>query len=261
MVIGVIQASASHRDGNDSIKSLHFWGRIKIHNIPIGVFTIFFGLETLQIDDQNITVLERDRLKGAKLKTLILSENKIDTIPDHIFGDIPNSRILHFSNNKLRIVHRLAFAGVPDLNKVYLNFNEIETIEDGALSLPKLEYLNLQVNKLKAGAHNLRKIILTWNSIAHIGNGFDGSTKLEEIDLSVNNIESMDDGALTLPNLVKLDLGYNKLKLLNDSVLSGASYLKKLNLERNSLTHVGYAFNSSNKLEVVLISSNCIKAV
>lgn len=136
-------------DGNDSIKSLHFWGRIKIHNIPIGVFTIFFGLETLQIDDQNITVLERDRLKGTKLKTLILSENKIDTIPDHIFGDIPNLRILHLSNNKLRIVHRLAFAGVPDLNKVYLNFNEIETIEDGALSLPKLEYLNLQVNKVK----------------------------------------------------------------------------------------------------------------
>lgn len=230
-------------DDVDSISELNLRYQIKLGRIPYGIFATFHQLQILRIAQHRIRFLESGRLQGAtKLHTLDLSFNEISTIPDYVLDGMGNLQILHLSKNHIRRISRFSFAGADKLKELYLNVNNIETVEEGSLSLPDLETLDLEDNRIQilgilsmpklinlnlssnkiralnitllAGLPSLSKISLSLNGLTQIKKVFSGNKQLIELDLSRNDIESIEAGALNLRNLKLLNLGGNKLKRL-----------------------------------------------
>ncbi|KAI5619037.1 vasorin precursor [Silurus asotus] len=181
--------------------------------------------------------------------------------------------------------------GVPEsTKKLYVFKNGIETIEqEDFIGLESLEMLDLSQNKVnELPAHvfeplsSLRNLDLSSNQITHIfQNSFAGLELLERLYLHSNSIRSIHpaafDGlerlielklyrnkmttipALKMPNLLLLDLRFNKISSLGPADLQ-APKLESLKLGGLGLTTLNQEFLGSFKnLHELDISNNQLK--
>ncbi|XP_035664616.1 leucine-rich repeat-containing protein 15-like [Branchiostoma floridae] len=183
------------------------------------------------------------------LLELNLEDNFITELTPTSFQLWPKLQILRLGGNKIIDVSNSAFDGLSQLVKLYLNHNNIETIEAfGSLSGPSsLEMLDLQRNKL--------------TSIS-IGT-FTGIPLLTELNLSSNNISKIEDGSFArLKKLRVLYLHSNKILQLTNATFFGMSSLTRLTLINNKIQNLpDLAFNSAGSLEYLDLTSNSISTI
>ncbi|XP_078578130.1 uncharacterized protein LOC144863042 [Branchiostoma floridae x Branchiostoma japonicum] len=207
------------------------------------------------------------------LLELNLEDNFITELRSNSFRLRPNLQILRLGGNKIIDVTNSAFDGLSQLLKLYLNRNNIETIEAfGSLSGPSsLELLDLQKNKLTSisigtftGIPLLTELNLSSNNISKIEDGsFGHLKKLRVLYLNSNQILKLTNATFFgMSSLNRLTLSNNKIQNLPDMALKGAGSLEFLDLTSNSISTITQtAFSGLLNLTALSLSTNNISSV
>ncbi|XP_057338990.1 protein artichoke-like [Microplitis mediator] len=245
-----------------------------LRSIEEGIFKGCMNLEDLYLDDNNLTTVPADSLKGPRaIRILSLAGNSIGSLPRNAFGSLGES-----------------------LLRVDLSRNELLHMEDDALvGLKHLLFLNLSRNDLTRfnsdvfkGAHNLLQLDLSTNFLQefpsdalrhltrlkflNISNNLITEiershlmdlTELQVLDLSKNNIGRLGVNAFAnLTALARLDLSLNALRTVEESAFEGLVNLKWLSLQDNNILLVpGAAISRLPSLTHLHLEFNRIAAV
>ncbi|KAI8517645.1 hypothetical protein Bbelb_036620 [Branchiostoma belcheri] len=204
--------------------------------------------ETFLMNDNLMTIVPPTPVL-LNLLELSLEDNSITTLERSPFRLRPNLQILRLGGNKITNVVSGAFDGLSQLLKLYLNRNNIETVEAfaGIDSPSSLEMLDLQGNKLTSIAISM----------------FTGVPLLTELNLSSNNISTIEDGSFSgLKKLRVLYLHSNQILRLTNETFMGLSSLKSLVLADNKIQNLpDMVFNGAIALEFLDLVSNGISKI
>ncbi|XP_071142427.1 SCO-spondin-like isoform X3 [Mytilus edulis] len=154
--------------------------------------------------------------------TVVNCANKnLAQIPRNIPTDTTR---LALNQNKIQSIDATSLSGLTSLEMLFLEYNEISSIEDGAFStLRSLVTLSIYDNKLTT---------IKTDTFKSLGS-------LRELLLESNEISSIEDGAFsTLSSLSLLNINDNKLTSIKPDTFKSLGSLRELNLKDNDLTTV-----------------------
>lgn len=246
----------------------------KVALMPSGIFErfksirtleIWAGLESIKKDDFNnsknlmqlnlrsnaLETLPRDVFELTRtLKVIDLSKNQLRTIEDFTFSGMNNLETLRISENALTIIKRNTFAGANNVINIELSTNRIASIEVGALQLPKLEQVDLTINRLRSLSDNvftsaplLQTISVAFNNLTHIGRSFYDLINVRKIYLNNNMITDLDLIAFAkIAALKQLSLGSSGFRLRN---------LSQWPAINSSITHLDVSANKLREYDVI----------
>nr|WBP49914.1 Toll-like receptor protein [Mimachlamys nobilis] len=239
-------------------------------------------------------------LRNTTINTLLMSNNKIQHIPDRAFADLANLQLLDLSASGITSVADTAFDGLKTLTNLklndnllddvpsrlpatlqllYLNGNQIVSIPDGIFSnLINLQKLYLGANKIVTlyqssfrGLVDLQILHLVQNKIATLpGKVFQPFTRLLSLELNKNNIKRITDSSSlfdSMEALQNLNLAGNALGMLPTALFNKLSSLQYLHLENNNIGLVmehdreGQLFVGLHKLQTLDLTNNQIRVI
>ncbi|KAL3887311.1 hypothetical protein ACJMK2_027253 [Sinanodonta woodiana] len=196
------------------------------------------------------------------------------------FREIPNIThltvpALDMSNNKISSVTLLDFRdAVKDiLTSLNLSHNQISTINNSAfLKLKHLEILDLSNNLLQGEDLNtkvfdelgqLKVLKLERNPLKFVRRktfDFMNLQALQHLDLSHCDIQTLEVSAISLPQLVYLDLSWNRLQSFNPDALKMMSDLETLDLSHNDITEIRSLLYLP-ELKTLILDNNGLRTV
>lgn len=242
----------------------------------------FYPMKNLvQLDLRHILAFKitKETFQGMpNLRTILLSGNKIPTIPEGVLlpqlhyldlssnsGDIfypsyftlgKNKFVnmselwgLNLSFNNIHVLHNYSFQGLSNLKQLSLKNATLYHINNGTfLPLKELLFLDLEnnpfpktnpfTNEIFKGLRNLRVLLLGGCSITHL-------------DYNSNPFEE-------LASLKYLGLERNNLKVLSPKIIMPLKMLKRLNIAQNFLTSWHERMFTNNQLKQLIASQNKI---
>ncbi|KAF2362520.1 Toll/interleukin-1 receptor (TIR) domain [Trinorchestia longiramus] len=255
----------------------------KLTSLPSGTFLGLDVLKKLTVTTHNsdwsvmALELESESLVGMPhLEYLQLGRNNIWSLPERVFCPLPALRHLNLTWNRLQDVSEVGvtggcgahlitldlsgndlvmlpeagLAGLENLKELYLQYNEISMMADGALvGLSSLNILNMSSNRLVAlppeifnETLSLQELYVHNNSLGVLAPGlFSSLTHLTLLDLSHNKLTSewvTSETFKGLLRLVVLNLSNNKVSLVSEDMFHDMSALQVLDLSNNDLTSV-----------------------
>ena len=240
-------------------------------------------------DTTVITALRPGDFDGlVNLQTLNLNFNRIRTLPDSIFVDLSELRVLTLWDNALTALpdgiisltnldlldlDGNALTALPDgigsltgLTDLSLAGNQLTGLPDGIANLTNLWGLGLGGNRLTAfpdeitSLTNLEFLGLRGNQLTALPDGIGSLTKLESLDLGRNQLTGLPNGIASLTNLEFLGLGGNQLTALPDEI-TGLTKLRVLLLYNNRLTAFPHEITSLTNLEELILGGNSLTAL
>ncbi|XP_066280214.1 insulin-like growth factor-binding protein complex acid labile subunit [Branchiostoma lanceolatum] len=260
----------------------------KLEMIQHGLFTDHPSLQIIRLDFGNITVLEEGAFGGlpnltsvyvgsnrltsltssafkgsAQLKSLYISDNSIADIGKDAFTDT-SFESLYLTRNAITAVDVNAFSPLRNLQRIYLDYNNIENLEGVFKGLPQLLSISLAYNKLTSlegvftNLPKLSSLSVNRNRISKISNStFDGVPRLGSLSIASNNIYEVESGAFrNLDSLVALYMDSNQITEIS---LAGLQSLTSLSINSNNLHSFPTDLNDAYQLEVLYMSSNPIE--
>ena len=157
--------------------------------LPLRISEHFQSLKVLMLVECGLVSINKKALTGLKLRSLILSYNKVSEISAGIFDDLGVLTLLDVSYNKITTLNEKAFSQLKELSVLKLNNNLLSEITAQIfVNQTKLKVLLLQNNQLT---------VITSNLIV-------SSVALEFADFSNNkciNTESTKDSKIPLKRL------------------------------------------------------------
>ena len=203
----------------------------QLHSISLADYTQQHGVPQVQDDpfgalldlsNKNLTDLTGlQDIPGIDQVTILhLSNNKLQTLPENIFGELQNLEELYLDNNQLKTLPDTIFNNLRNLVRLDLSDNELKTLPENIFhGLHNLGTLDLRNNQLK----NLPVTI------------FKGLQSLSSLHLDNNQLKMLPDTIFHgLKDLDALYLNSNKLETLPDTIFSGLHNLRTLDLRGNS---------------------------
>ena len=156
-----------------------------------------------------------------RLEELKLNNNELTEIPQSVFTNLPNLRILLLDSNRISSLYPSTFEELHSLECLHLGGNQLRTLPINAFS----------------GLHLLQMLAIGGNSLQTLPDDFsDDLTSLRVLSLAGNHIHSLSpsvfDGA---KNLEQLLLNHNHLKILPAGIFSNLRRLQVLDLTKNPL--------------------------
>lgn len=127
----VTDVSQNHQTGrrNSDVVYLAAFSQ-QLNYMLINLELFYENLHSINLNDNKITSITRDDLKGLKnLKQIYLGRNQIKIIEPNLFADNPLLMSISFQNNPLRHVAHHVFDHLPDLSS--LRFQETTCINQG----------------------------------------------------------------------------------------------------------------------------------
>ncbi|XP_023327313.1 protein artichoke [Eurytemora carolleeae] len=209
-------------------------------------------IKTLDISNNRMDKLrERSFVDINSLEELDLSNNNIVLMQRGALTRLPRLKKLDLRSNDIRSFHSDIFLDVPQLMEIDLHDNKISRLSDVSFlqgSVPLLRVLDLGLNLIEdipygalRGYPTLEKLVLGWNQISGLAkDAFADLPTLLELDLSRNRLtsENLDGNVFNLRNLQILDLSENKLSRIDRSLLGSLGSLRRLNLAQNGITEM-----------------------
>ncbi|NWZ41309.1 VASN protein, partial [Brachypodius atriceps] len=126
--------------------------------------------------------------------SLYVFENGITTLSEDSFAGLPALQLLDLSQNKITSIQRNIFQPLTELVNLDLSFNQLQEI----------------TNETFHGLRLLERLYLQRNRIQHIhAAAFDTLENLLELKLQNNQLRAVPP--LDLPNLLLLDISWNKI--------------------------------------------------
>ena len=174
------------------------------------MFIIVLDLENYNASNRNLKSMDQLSFQGydtAKIKTIRLSSNKIQTAKSNGFLNFINLTELYMNQNLIESLEYNSFNGLMSLNILDLSGNKLKILLTGAFhGLTNLKYLNLANNQLKNSDFNNLPFL--------------GLINLISLDLSGNNLQNI--FSFTLSNLSKLQI--LNLKLANIEFIDNQAF-------------------------------------
>lgn len=252
---------------------IHLNLRIGMHDLSPATFAEAAKIKTLFMKRNYVVVLPHGVFaRMPELEEVNMQDNQLSHIDDGAFSGLDKMQTLNLYGNYLTVLRAGTFAGAINLRNLNCGFNAIETIEEGALNLPKLEEILFFNNKIKhlsntvfVGAPKLLNIDLKQNLLETIGQSFFTLTKLHQLQLSGNDhIADLNILAFsTLPSLSYLgleNLGLRGISSQFTVVDQGPtkSPLTTMSLSHNRLASVDFLNKISifKKLEKIYVDQN-----
>lgn len=181
----------------------------------------------------------------------IISQNT-KNIPRIICETFPNVIVMNVVNSGLTTLGPNSFASCGDLSYLELHLNQLEEIPsgvfDGNLKLMELVISNNKFRKLQSDVFS--KIPLNFLNIR--GNQFSSISRdflaplnqtLVKFDASFNEIEEISTGSFNdFINLSQLDLGKNKINILDSTAFLNTPTLKLVYLDDNEIEAIDVKF-------------------
>uniref|UniRef100_UPI0037E7222E TLR4 interactor with leucine rich repeats n=1 Tax=Semicossyphus pulcher TaxID=241346 RepID=UPI0037E7222E len=183
-----------------SLTSLHYLHleSNKLHHIHRNAFSKLTNLRFLNLA-QNKQSAVRNALTFSQLKaltTLLLSENEIQYVGNHVFQNLKKLSKLSLSNNRISRLDSGALKGLSSLRELLIDGNELEEIPAGLLdSLERVEELDFSRNRISSvdslafsQLKHLRVLKLKNNMLTSLsGDIFALNNVLYNLDLNGNN--------------------------------------------------------------------------
>lgn len=204
---------------------VHLNLRIGFHQLTTNTFEKAGKIKSLILKRNYVEILTSGVFtKLHELEEMNLQDNQLSVIEVGAFSGMENLQILNLYGNFLTVLRANIFTGAINLRNLNCGFNAIESIEDGALNLSKLE-----------------EILFFNNKIKHLSNTvFAASPKLLNIDLKQNMLETVGQSFFLLNKLHQLQLsGNDHLTDINIIAFATMPSLNYLGLENIGLRTVG----------------------
>lgn len=184
-------------------------------------------------------------LAAASLKKLIISNNRISSLPDRMLKiSCQDLQVLELQHNSIEEASRFALTGASNLQVIDLSENMLEHLPSGFFTnLKRLRIVNLNNNKIRALPKDVFEgtvvdtLNLAYNQLTSLPGCLSSiSSTLVNLDVSFNQIDHLDAVMLSsAPNLVSLNLAHNRLTLLPDNVFSYLNSLISLDISYNTI--------------------------
>jgi len=199
--------------------------------------------------------LQRNRIKTlpsnlSQLKTLLLSSNEIEVISADLKKSLesyPSLKTLDLSRNKLRVFSIM----IPSLENLNLFRNRISECFQIGESLQELDLNSNMLSELCFESASLKKLFVSQNKISRVRDNI-SFVNLTELNLSYNCIKTIPNIAQICPQIVKLNLSYNKLETFDSEI---PETLNELDLSYNLLQSIP---KLNNGLEILNVNDNRI---
>ncbi|KAJ6641776.1 Leucine-rich repeat-containing protein 15 [Pseudolycoriella hygida] len=237
------------------------------HDIPAGVFRPLENLQFLHLIETNLTAINNQWFASNErliflnlqsnrialtaesfvgleaLRTLDLTNNMIDEIPEGAFTHLQNLQNLNLFDNGLTVLRADSFTDLRQLEILEISRNPIQVIETGAfhglenllqLSLSRCRLRQLQSNTFE-DLVNLNNINLNFNEIDELPWGiFDSLSNLSYVGLWSNRLKTVRRNAFgQLENLQALDLDENIVNAVDRAIIDDATNLDTLSFTGN----------------------------
>ena len=205
--------------------------KLKIINTPIDrlekrTFHDFENINHLQINQCNIARFEKhvfDTL--TKLNSIDFSNNLVTIIYNDLFTLNHHLHTIILKNNRLQIIDKTVFSSLMHLETLDLSSNHIWVLVKGFLDCPNLKRLYLNHN-------NINTILPT---------AFNTLPNLTHLILNNNKIEVLQNTVFrNLSNLCHLNLNDNLINYIHSECFHELPQLKVLYLENNFITRNCY---------------------
>ncbi len=224
-------------------------------------------LETLDVSNNSIERLGEDLSGLSNLTEFIARDNQICDLST--LDDLVSLEILDLSENDLGCLGAgispdfSSLENAPNLREIYLNDNELTSIENLRGKTLPLEVLHLENNNLTditpiSDYTDIQELVLFNNNIVDIDD-LSGMTNVTEIDLSENSILDFSD-LLSIPNLEFIDLSDNNITVIPDMSDSWLN-LRVLDLDGNDIIDTSGVDGHVNLRELVLSNNGMTELI
>jgi hypothetical protein len=204
-----------------------------------------YSTETTHLILYSLTTIPKEIKYLTNLKHLVLSDNKITAMREHIFDSLINLETLDFSANKITAIPEHIFDQLINLKELYLHNNEITSIPEHLFdSLTNLKHLSLSDNEITSIPEHI----------------FDSLTNLKYLSLSYNQITSIPEHIFDhLTNLHSLYLSGNKITTIPEHIFDSLTKLLTLYLCDNEITAMPISILNCKLLRDVAFFNNPIE--
>ena len=232
----------------------------------------------------NSRKVARIKLKQANISTYIdLKNTRLNTIPEEVFNpytpidginwwlnvDITkiDASYNYLTENSFDDgVHDFRF--IPDVKYLNLSSNKFNFIPKSIFCLKHLVFLDMSDNRIKfideilfGKLYSIRNLNLSRNNIKYIPETISNMSDLEELNFSKNEIINLPHELIYLKYLKKLDISWNKIRLIQPNYFSNLYSLEELYCNNNLITNINNidnfnAFDSIMNLKILNISYN-----
>lgn len=189
------------------------------------------------------------------LQTLRLNHCDLTDLPSEAPRFASTLRTFSLDGNLLKELPRWLFE-MPELNELSLYGNEIESVEFPQNS-HLIKVINFSYNPITRVTteenFNVQLLNFTQTKLSSIPDLF--LPQLKTLCLSKCCIEGHLDYSIC-PNLLSLDLSFNKIESLSDNFVNSCKCLTNLNLSNNLLECLPECFSSSPNLTKISLSNN-----
>ena len=204
----------------------------------------------------------------TSLVTLDISHNNIKRIPENSYVRLKDLTALYLNNNELTTLYNGSFAGLGNLKKLYLENNVLISLPSASFhSLLALEFISLQSNhlavlKIDFWPPTVQFLNLGGNRLTTVPENINYSA-IQVMDLSDNLISDFHIKGQTAPNLRRIDLSFNRITDIKQSMFDAAPNLEQLNLDSNklALNISSSVFKGTLKLELLSMANNKIERI
>ena len=214
------------------------WINLRLRGNNLGNDPAFFE----QLMHDIIAVVHELKIDIAGLS---LGHNELTVMPEHVFAGLTQLQELYLYENQLTTLPEHIFEKLTQLKELYLCGNQLTTLPEHVFAgLTQLQVLNLGYNQLTGlperifeGLAYLGSLALGENPIAglpeHI---FVGLTNLQELYVRKTNLTAIPEHLfIGLTKLKDLNLQGNKFSVLPENIFTGLTQLQGLYLDSNRL--------------------------
>ncbi|KAJ7089943.1 hypothetical protein C8R44DRAFT_720329 [Mycena epipterygia] len=222
----------------DSIVSLRL-SRNPMIEIPLDFIQSCTTLRELRLSHMAMKQAPRSLRHSATLTRLDLSCNRIVTLDEAYFDDIPGLTSLHVQNNRLEKLP-WSFPRLRGLVALNLSNNKFRTFPAVVSQLPNLCDLDISFNIISelheeiGELRNLERLVIVGNQVSRLPDEFSRLGRLRDFDCRRNQILDL-TVACMLPQIETLSADHNAL---HDLVLSIGPCLTKLDASHNEMTQL-----------------------
>ncbi|KAF7337163.1 Adenylate cyclase [Mycena venus] len=222
----------------DSIVSLRL-SRNPMIDIPLDFIQSCTTLRELRLSHMAMKQAPRSLRHNATLTRLDLSCNRIVTLDEAYFDDIPGLTSLHVQNNRLEKLP-WSFPRLRGLVALNLSNNKFRTFPAVLSRLLNLCDLDISFNMISelpeeiGELRNLERLVIVGNQVSRLPDDFSKLERLRDLDCRRNQILDL-TVAYMLPQIETLSADHNAL---HDLVLSMGPCLKKVDTSHNEITRL-----------------------
>ncbi|XP_058821327.1 toll-like receptor 7 [Topomyia yanbarensis] len=187
----------------------------------------------------------------TRWKVLNLNWNKLSSVSTSTFAGLEQLEALYLSHNNIRSIESHAFEGMQQLERLDVSHNEIVNLEANLVLPTTLEMINVAYNGIERWPFaeipdNLRIMNLRNNGLFEINPGH--SVKVVILEASHNRLETFLGDSF--PELTELDLSFN---LLTDVPRNLGQTLSTLILDGNPMERI--FFESKTPLKMLSLNA------